>query len=121
MKIPVVAAIAAVCMAACSPEADKSNPAIATDEAVAEREMSAPAVGESSFTEGQARDRITSAGYSDVTGLMKIPSGAWQGTAMMNGQSATVIVDYQGNVTAGGPTDPAVPAHSTTPTPTTPQ
>lgn len=108
------AVIAAALITGCSPDSDKTNPAIATDEAVAEREAQAPAAGASSFTEGQARDRITGAGYTDVTGLMQAADGTWRGTAMMAGQSTNVVVDYQGNVTAA-PSDPAVPAGSDTP------
>jgi hypothetical protein len=114
MRELLAAAMGAAVISGCSPDSDKTNPAVATDEAVAEREAQAPAVGASSFTEGQARDRITGAGYTDVTGLMQAADGTWRGTAMMAGQSASVVVDYQGNVTAA-PSDPAVPASPGTP------
>ena len=134
MRLLLVAAATAALSVACAPESDKTNPAIATDATVAEREASAPAAGASSFTEGQARDRIVAAGYSDVVGLMKADDGAWHGSAMMNGQSTAVVVDYQGNVTAK-PMDTApamasppatmpptetMPAQPVTPAPTTP-
>lgn len=99
MRILFAAALGAAALAACQPESDKTNPAIATDEAVAEREVAAPAMGESSFTEDQARGRIEQAGYTDVTALTKAADGSWQATAMRDGASSTVVVDYQGNVT----------------------
>lgn len=115
-----VAAIAAMA-AACAPDSDKTNPAIATEEATAERAAAAPAAGATSFTEDQARDRITAAGYTDVTALTKAEDGTWRGNAMMSGQSHAVIMDYQGNVTATpASADPAMPAQPATPTQTTP-
>lgn len=99
MRILIATAAAVASLAACQPNSDKTNPAVATDESVAERQAEAPAMGASSFTEDQARERITTAGYSDVTALAKAADGTWAGMAMMNGQSVGVIVDYQGNVT----------------------
>jgi putative membrane protein len=60
-------------------------------------------MGATSFTEEQARDQITKAGYSDVTALTKAADGTWQGTAMKSGASVAVVVDYQGNVTTHTP------------------
>jgi putative membrane protein len=60
-------------------------------------------MGATSFTEDQARDQITKAGYSDVTALTKAADGTWLGSAMMNGASVAVVVDYQGNVTTRTP------------------
>lgn len=99
MRILFAAVLSAAALAACQPDSDKTNPAVATDESVAEREVNAPAAGESSFTEAQVMSRIRDAGYTDVTALTKTADGSWQGTAMRDGQSVTVVVDYQGNVT----------------------
>lgn len=117
MRLPLLA-LAGLCLAACQPESDKTNPAIATDESVAEREAAAPAAGANSFTEDQARERLTTAGYSDVSGLALGDDGVWRGSAMMAGQSQTIALDYQGNITAGA--DPAPTMPSTTPDGTTP-
>jgi hypothetical protein len=38
-------------------------------------------------------------GYSDVGALTKDANGVWTGTAKKGGQSVTVKVDFQGNVT----------------------
>ena len=65
------AALAAL-VAGCAPEADKTNPAVATEEAAAERAAAAPAAGATSFTQEQARERATSAGYMDVGELTQI-------------------------------------------------
>lgn len=116
------AALAAL-VAGCAPEADKTNPAVATEEAAAERAAAAPAAGATSFTQEQARERATSAGYMDVGELTQNADGAWQGSATKDGASVTVVVDYQGNVTTQGGAAPPMPdtTQPTAPsTPTTP-
>ncbi|MGX9964081.1 hypothetical protein ACVFYP_12175 [Roseomonas sp. F4] len=56
--------------------------------------------GANSFTEGQARSRITDAGFADVQGLSLDDQGIWRGRAMRNGQQTGVGLDYQGNIAA---------------------
>jgi putative membrane protein len=56
--------------------------------------------GANSFTEGQARDRISDAGFSDVQGLRLDEQGIWRGRAIRNGRQTGVALDYQGNVAA---------------------
>jgi hypothetical protein len=60
----------------------------------------APVAGANSFTEGQAKSRIESNGFSNVTGLQKDDSGVWRGKAMKDGKSIDVSLDFQGNVVA---------------------
>ena len=60
----------------------------------------APVAGANSFTEAQAKERIEEAGYTDVKGLKLDDKGVWQATAMKDGKSVSVALDYQGNVTA---------------------
>jgi hypothetical protein len=60
----------------------------------------APAAGANSFTEGQAKSRIESNGYANVSELRKDDQGVWRGKAMKDGKSVTVSLDFQGNVTA---------------------
>jgi hypothetical protein len=60
----------------------------------------APAAGANSFTEGQAKSRIEDRGYAKVSGLRKDDTGVWRGTAMKDGKSVNVSVDFQGNVIA---------------------
>ncbi len=62
--------------------------------------VAAPAKGHSSFTEDQAKGRLTKAGYTGITGLKGTENGAWRGTAMKNGKKVTVTLDYKGNITA---------------------
>ena len=128
MRMPLLA-LAGLCLVACQPEADKTNPAVATDEAVAEREAAAPAIGANSFTQEQARERIEAAGYTGVTELTKGEDGIWRAVASLGGQTQEVSVDYQGNVTGGTAmwTDPALatsppttPATPTEPSPASP-
>ncbi len=88
----------AAALAACQPDAQKNNPAVATEEAVNERETSAPATGANSFTEAQAQDHLISKGYVNPTALTQTASGEWTGQATLNGEIVDVIVDYQGNV-----------------------
>ena len=58
----------------------------------------APVAGANSFTEGQAKSRIESSGYTNVSDLKKDDSGIWTGSAMKGGQKVNVRVDFQGNV-----------------------
>jgi hypothetical protein len=61
----------------------------------------APLSGANSFTEGQARSRITDAGFADVQELRLDERGVWRGRGMRNGQQVGVSMDYQGNIVAG--------------------
>ena len=73
-----------------------SNPAVKTTEG---NNPGAPAAGANSFTEGQAKSRIESRGYANVSELAKDNNGLWRGKAMKDGKSVNVTLDYQGNVT----------------------
>jgi hypothetical protein len=73
-----------------------SNPAIKTSEG---NNPGAPVAGANSFTEGQAKARIESRGYSNVSALTKDDRGVWRGMAMKDGKPVQVALDYQGNVT----------------------
>jgi len=56
--------------------------------------------GSNSFTEGEARSRLESAGLSNVTDLKKDNSGIWRGKAMRKGASVSVGLDYKGSIAA---------------------
>ena len=58
----------------------------------------APVAGANSFTEGQAKSRIESSGYTQVSGLKKDDNGIWTGSASKDGKKVNVKVDFQGNV-----------------------
>ena len=49
-----------------------------------ENNPGAPVAGANSFTEGQAKSRIESHGFSNVTDLKKDDAGVWRGKAMMS-------------------------------------
>jgi hypothetical protein len=63
----------------------------------------APLKGANSFTEGQAKDRAMAAGFTSVSSMKKDDHGIWRGTAMQDGKSVPVAVDYKGNVVATAP------------------
>ena len=72
------------------------NPAVATTRANA---MS-PAKGHNSFTMAQARKRLESNGFTNVSGLTKDRDGVWRGKGQKAGTATDVWLDYKGN--AGG-------------------
>ncbi|WP_018236794.1 PepSY domain-containing protein [Ensifer sp. BR816] len=92
-----IGAAATVAFAQTTPSSEGSTPAIATPDT---QNPAAPVEGANSFTEAQAKERIEAAGYADVTGLKLDDKGVWQATAMKDGKSVSVALDYQGNVTA---------------------
>ena len=71
-----------------------SNQAVATTRQNADT----PARGANSFTEGEARSRMASKGYTNISGLSKNADGVWEGKAQKDGRSTTVWLDYKGNV-----------------------
>lgn len=117
MRSLVAVAALAAALGACQPDSEKTNPAIATEDATVEKLETAPAMGANSFTQEQARERAVAAGYSDVGALTQAADGTWQGPAMQAGASVNVVIDYQGNVTtAGGAAAPmTTPDSMTTP------
>jgi putative membrane protein len=58
----------------------------------------APVPGKNSFTEAQAKKRIESFGYTDVSALHEDDQSIWHGTATKGGQQTPVSLDYQGNI-----------------------
>lgn len=62
-----------------------------------------PAHGANSFTQGEARSRLQSRGYQNVSNLHKDANGVWRGQATHAGQQVSVWLDYKGNIGQGGP------------------
>lgn len=60
----------------------------------------APLAGANSFTESQAKARIEANGFTNVSGLRKDEGSIWRGSAMKDGKSVSVALDYQGNIVA---------------------
>jgi len=73
-----------------------SNQTVATTSANAP----SPAKGANSFTMGEARSRIEKNGFTNVSDLAKDENGVWRGKAQKDGSSASVWLDYKGNVGA---------------------
>jgi sporulation protein YlmC with PRC-barrel domain len=57
-----------------------------------------PYAGANSFTQAQARSRIENHGFTAVSDLKKDDEGIWRGTAVVNGKTVNVALDYKGNV-----------------------
>jgi hypothetical protein len=57
-----------------------------------------PVAGANSYTEGQAKSRIETGGYTNVSGLKKDDQGVWRAKATKDGKSVDVSLDFQGNV-----------------------
>ena len=74
-----------------------NNPAVNT---TVTNNPGAPVAGANSFTEGQAKSRLESQGYGEITELKKDDNGVWRGKAKKDGKSVTVSLDFQGNVVA---------------------
>ena len=74
--------------------AGDNNQAVATTGANAAQ----PAQGANSFSQGEARQRIESEGYTAVSDLKKGVDGVWRGHGTKNGASVGVWLDYKGNV-----------------------
>jgi hypothetical protein len=58
----------------------------------------APVSGSNSFTLGEARSRLASNGYTNISGLKKDAHGVWRGKAKKDGSGVNVWLDYKGNM-----------------------
>ena len=98
--IAIAAAAAMITSAAIAQPAnrDANTPAVNTPNSPPN--PGAPVSGATSFTERQAKSRIESNGFSNVSELRKDDQGVWRGKATKDGQSVAVSLDFQGNVTA---------------------
>ena len=72
------------------------NPAVNTQKG----NDAAPVEGANSFTEGQAKTKIESNGFTSVSVLKKDSDGVWRGKAQKGSQPMDVSVDFKGNVIA---------------------
>lgn len=98
MKRYLMAAVAATSLftsGAIAQQHGSHNPAVKDGSPHA---VPAPAQGANSFTQSQARGRLTKAGYSRVSKLSKDKNGVWRGMAYRGRSHVRVGVDYKGNV-----------------------
>ena len=63
-------------------------------------ESGAPLKGTNGLSEGEAKDRALAAGYSAISSMVKDGDGIWRGSAMKDGKSTKIAIDYKGNVVA---------------------
>ena len=98
MKFLALTLLIAAALVGCSKPANTSNGAINANQ---NRSTTAPAAGNNSFTEEQARGHLANAGYTNITGMTQDAQGVWHGQATKDGATAAVSVDYQGSVTPG--------------------
>jgi hypothetical protein len=80
-----------------STNSSANPPAVASGQADS-KTSAAPVAGKNSFTKKQAHKRLVDHGYSKVRGLTLDDQGVWRGTAMKDGKSVNVTLDYQGNI-----------------------
>ena len=101
MKFAAAAALLASGLSPALAQSDMSTsptpPAVSTSGAET-KTTAAPVPGKNSFTESEAKSRLESFGYSDVTGLHQDADSIWRGAAMKGGQQVQVGLDYQGNI-----------------------
>jgi hypothetical protein len=99
--IPALALLAASVSPSLAADQDQRTtttpPAISTSNAEA-KTTAAPVAGKNSFTEAEAKKRLESFGYSDVSALQQDQQSIWRGTAMKGGAKVSVALDYQGNI-----------------------
>jgi hypothetical protein len=57
-----------------------------------------PVPGDNKISEADAKQRLETAGYSNVTNLRLDGDGIWRGVGMKQGQSVDVSLDFQGNI-----------------------
>jgi len=99
-KTLIAAVVVAVAFPAFAQQQPTRQPAHPDDNTPAVNYLNpgAPVAGANSFTEGQAKSRIETRGFTNVAGLEKDSAGVWRGTATQGGKSVKVSVDFQGNV-----------------------
>ena len=79
------------------PAPSANNQTAATNSSTSE---TPPLPGANSFTESQARSRIEKSGFVGVSSLKQDDQGIWRGTAMKDGKTVNIALDYKGNVVA---------------------
>lgn len=106
MRVLALAAVSALVLAAPAvaqmqpgPAPDPNAPGNAALRSAGDAQ-GALAKGHNSFTKGQARDRMTKAGYADISNLSLDQDGVWRASATRNGQPVNLALDYKGALVA---------------------
>jgi hypothetical protein len=87
---------ASAAFAQTSPSEKPQTPAVTTP---GETNPKAPVPGKNSFTEEQAKQRLTDEGYTEIMNLELSEDAIWLAEAMRDRQPFKVQLDYQGNIT----------------------
>lgn len=96
-----IAALAA--LAACSQETTTDA---TPDTTTVETTTPAPAPAPVMITESDARTRLETAGYTNVTGLMQNADGTWSATGTREGATTQVTIGESGVTVTTTPTTP---------------
>ena len=102
MRIITAAAVAAALLCAGAASAQTTaDPNAGQNAAVKDPKVAsgAPSKGANSFTKKQAMGRMAKAGYP-VSDVAKDKDGLWHGSAMKDGKTVDVSLDFKGNVNA---------------------
>jgi hypothetical protein len=101
MRIITATAVAAALLCAGAASAQTTaNPNAGQNAAVKDpKSVGAPSKGANSFTKKQAMGRMAKAGYP-VSDVAKDKDGLWHGSAMKDGKTVDVSLDFKGNVNA---------------------
>lgn len=102
MRLALIAAVAALVSSSAFAQSSMppaqpgpQNPAVHTGDA---NNSNMPVAGANSYTQDEAMNRIKAKGFTHISMLHKDDQGVWRGTAMRDGKSGPVSVDFQGNV-----------------------
>jgi len=79
-----------------TPTEEPRTPAVTTPR---RENPKAPVPGQNSFTEDQAKERLTENGFTSVMNLQLGEDGVWRADAARHGQPVKVLLDFQGNIT----------------------
>jgi putative membrane protein len=99
MSIAAALSTLALAVPAIAQPAAKNNSAVKTAHTVDE---GGARKGANSFTEAQARAHIAKSGFTGVSPLKKDAAGVWRGTAVKDGRTMPVGLDFKGNVSTAG-------------------
>jgi putative membrane protein len=83
-----------------SPQSKSATPPAVSTSNSESKTTAAPVPGKNSFTKAEARKRLKSFGYTNVSTLHQDNQSIWRGRATKDGRRVSVSVDYQGNIVA---------------------
>ena len=97
-KLAAVAAIVSLASISLAVAQTTPPPASSPSTTTSKSTETPPLPGANSFTEAQAKERMESAGYAQLSGLKKDDQGIWRARATKDGKQVNVALDFRGNV-----------------------